>query len=234
MKILALDTSSKTFSVAVMADGKVLAKKDVVLEKILSDSIIPTIDKVLAKAKVPLSKLDGFAVGLGPGSFTSLRVGVSTVKALSFATGKPVVGISSLDVIAQGVLSRSLAENIVVVSDAKRNLVYAASYRVKNGVLVRTGKYLLEPIEQVFAGIKGRTFLTGDGIGLFKEEIRRKKGIVLAGEKFWHPQAVHLSELAERKFLKKEYNDVDSLVPLYLYPEHCQVLPAGRQVQPKK
>ena len=175
MRLLSIDTSTKTFSVAVTDGGKVLAKKDIVLEKILSDSIIPTIDKVLAKAKIPLKKLDGFAIGLGPGSFTSLRVGVSTVKALSFAMGKPVVGVPSLDVIAQGVLKFHTVGNIVIVCDAKRSLVYAAFYAVKAGKIVRKGKYLLQPIEEVLLRISAPVLLVGDAIGLFKDEILRRR-----------------------------------------------------------
>ena len=236
MKLLALDTSTKSFSLAVVDNHKVLAKKDIILNKILSESIVPIIDKILAKAKVPLNKLDGFAIGLGPGSFTSLRVGLSTVKALALVTDRPVVGIASLDAIAQAVLKDSNPENIVVISDAKRGLVYACFYRNKNGTLLRAGKYLLQPVAEILSKIKSPTTLAGDALVIFQKEITqtKKAKIILAEEKLWYPKAVHLSQLAYQKFLKKEYNDVNSLVPLYLYPEHCQVVPHGRQVQNKK
>src|SRR5689334_14283291 len=103
MKLLAIDTSTNHFSVAVAEDDRVLAKENIVLTKVLENSIIPVINGVLTRAKIPLSQLDGFAVGLGPGSFTSLRVGLSTVKAFCMALQKPVVGIPSLDIIARGV-----------------------------------------------------------------------------------------------------------------------------------
>ena len=91
--ILNLDTSSKKFILAVSNGEKVLASSQTKPGKVLSDSIIPLVDKILKKAGVKLKGLNAFAIGLGPGSFTSLRVGVSTVKALSLATGKPVIGI---------------------------------------------------------------------------------------------------------------------------------------------
>ena len=172
-----------------------------------------------------MPRLAGFAVGLGPGSFTSLRVGLATVKALAFAGSKPVVGISSLDAIAQG-LPQSTIENICVICDARRNLVYAAFYRKKRQRLVRKGKYLLTGIRDVLKYITTPTLLAGNAVGLFHSEIVTHKGstIVLTEKKFWYPKAAHILQLAYPKFLKKEYNDIDVLVPVYLYPKDCQVV----------
>ena len=83
MLILSIDTSTKHFSLAVSENGTVLGSKSLKSKKVLSSTIIPAIEKVLKKAGVTLDKIDGFAVGLGPGSFTSLRVGVATVKGLA-------------------------------------------------------------------------------------------------------------------------------------------------------
>lgn len=122
MKILSIDTSTRIFSIAVLDDEKVLSSCDIKLEKALSNSIIPVIDKGFKKAECSLVDIKGFAVGLGPGSFTSRRVGLSTIKAFGMATGKPVAGVSSLDVIAEGVKSLG-PDQICVACDAKRNMV---------------------------------------------------------------------------------------------------------------
>src|SRR3989304_5415259 len=106
MKILSIDTSTKTFSLAVSDGEEILRSRNIKITRVLSSSIIPSIHQILKKAGIALSQLDGFAVGLGPGSFTSLRVGLSTIKAFALATGKPVVGIPSLDVLALNVLER--------------------------------------------------------------------------------------------------------------------------------
>ena len=225
MKILAIDTSTKNFSLAVADGDRVLKFKNVVLKKVLSSSIIPAINQILKQAKVSLSTLDGFAVGLGPGSFTSLRVGLSTIKGLTFALSKPVVGISSLDVIAQSV--KDEAEDICVVCDARRNLLYAGIFSVRNNQLTRKGDYLLTTVEDLAKQVREETLFVGDGIGLFRDQIKSavKKGKVrFADESHWYPQAQYLAQLAHPRFTRREFDDAGRLVPVYLYPQDCQIV----------
>ena len=246
MNLLAIDTSTKHFSLAVARDGKVLRSRSILLKKVLSDSIMPAIQGILKKAGLTLAKLDGFAVGLGPGSFTSLRVGLSTVKGLAFALKKPVVGIPSLDVLAMNAEDDG---QVCALCDAKRNMVYACLYQKKGGDLRRKSKYLLTDIENVLkqitppadslheskrgglsasrqrGRIKGDVVFIGDGVPLFRETIEKAAGIKprFADEKQMYPQARHLVALALKRFEAKEYDAAETLVPLYLYPEDCQV-----------
>ena len=226
MEILSLETSTKTFSLAVSDHQKILTSRHFKLTQVLSSSIIPAIDGILKKSGLALKDLDGFAIGLGPGSFTSLRVGLSTVKGLAFVTGKPIVGISSLDVLAMNAPSM-VGAPICVVCDARRNLVYSCLYqRSKNG-LERTSEYFLTEIDEILNKIKGTVFFVGDGIGLYKEKILARGpesfSTLLAKEKDWYPHARYLAELATPRFLKKEFDAIDKIVPLYLYPEDCQI-----------
>ncbi|MFH1360244.1 MAG: tRNA (adenosine(37)-N6)-threonylcarbamoyltransferase complex dimerization subunit type 1 TsaB [Candidatus Omnitrophota bacterium] len=233
MKILALETSTKKFSLAIAEDNKVLLSKNTKLKKVLSSSIIPSIKKLLDQARVPLSCVDGFAVGLGPGSFTSLRVGLATVKGLCLAMQKPVVGIGSLDLIAMNAKVKS-DEQICVLCDAKRNLLYACFYVCQKGELKRTSDYMLADIQEIMKKVEKDTHFIGDGIKLFEEEIkkaveaRRTQGhgnltCTFAKEKDWYPQARHLAFLAHQRFQKKQYDRADQLIPLYLYPDDCQI-----------
>jgi len=201
---------------AVAQDKKILASRHVKLTKVLSSSIMPEIEKILKKTRTPLSSLDGFAVGLGPGSFTSLRVGLSTVKAFSLSTGKKVVGISSLDVMAMNVKEGG---HVCVASDAKRNLLYACFYTKKDNQLTRESDYLLISPQQLLNQLSQETILVGDGIKLLGEGIKniRKDGISES------PQAKNLALLALQRFEQNKFDDVRTLVPLYLYPEDCQV-----------
>lgn len=221
MNYLVIDTSTKHFSLAAVRAGKIVAQRDAFKDKILSSSIIPEIDKIFKKAKLSLPKLDGFVVGLGPGSFTSLRVGLATVKALAFAASKPVVGIPSLDAVAYNV-KKDYTGDICVISDAKRQLVYTCTYQRQNGSLKRKSKYLLCPVDDVLKKISASTVFTGDAVGLFKDDILSRDG-VCEDKKYWHPQARSLWELAKPLIAQKKFNDIDRLLPLYLYPEHCQV-----------
>lgn len=223
MNLLAIDTSSKHFSLAVVKDGKVLYSRSIFLKKVLSDSIMPAIQGILKKAGLTLAGIDGFAVGLGPGSFTSLRVGLATVKGLAFALKKPVVGVSSLDVLALGAKGDG---QVCVVCDAKRNMVYACLYQKKGDALKRKSKYLLTDIQNVLKQVAGDVTFVGDGVPLFREAIEKAAGIkpCFAGEKYMYPQAKHLAIPAMERFKAKKYDNAETLVPLYLYPEDCQVV----------
>ncbi len=225
MNLLAIDTSTKHFSLAVARDGKVLHYRSILLKKVLSDSIMPAIEGILKQSRFTLKQIDGFSVGLGPGSFTSLRVGLATVKGLAFATAKPVVGIPSLDVLAMNVKDDG---QVCSLCDAKRNMVYACVYQKKGDALKRKSKYLLTDIGNVLKRIKGDATFVGDGVLLFRETIEKTAGLKprfanCAPRCTIYPQAKHLITLALKRFEAKDYDAAETLVPLYLYPEDCQV-----------
>ena len=222
-----MDTSTRRYSLAVLKNGKLAAQQSVLLKKLLSDSIVPSIEKILKKAKVSLNALDGFAIGLGPGSFTSLRIGLSTVKGLAFATRKPVVGISSLDVLAAGAFNTKF-DHVCVLTDAKRSMVYGGLYGTKNGLLQKTADYLLCPVGELLKKIRKPTIFTGDGIELFRSDItKRMKNIsadyMFSSERHWCPRAGVLARLTIKRFQEKKFDNIDTLIPLYLYPDDCQV-----------
>jgi tRNA threonylcarbamoyladenosine biosynthesis protein TsaB len=172
---------------------------------------------------VSLGQLDGFSVGLGPGSFTSLRVGLSTVKGLAFATGKPVIGIASLDVLAMNVPEDNV--QVCTLCDAKRNLVYACLYEKRGLVLKKKSDYVLSDIQEVLKQVKGKAIFIGDGIPLFRKEIQEAEGLVprFADNKLIFPQARRMIPLAYRRIQENKWDHIDQLVPFYLYPEYCQV-----------
>jgi len=223
MNLLAIDTSTKYLSLAVTKNGTVVKFRNVKLMRPLSSSIMPCIKKVLNAAGVTLKKLDGFAIGLGPGSFTGLRVGLSTIKGLAFATNKPVVGISSLDVLAMNI--KEDHAQICTLCDAKRNLVYACLYEKKGSLLKKKSDYVLENIDALLKKIKGEVIFIGDGVKLFRNDIQKVTRIspIFIDGKLPFPRARCLALLALEKFQKGQKDDIAQLVPLYLYPEYCQV-----------
>ncbi len=229
MRILTLETSTSKFSLAVSEEERVLVSKTVRLKGVLSSSIIPAVDAILKKAKLSLGKIDCFGIGLGPGSFTSLRVGLSTVKALSLATGKPVVGIPSLDATALAVADKT-NKKVCVLMDAKRNLVYGCLYHKQGAELVRDTEYLLVSLEKIWEKMDTDTVWVGDALKVFQRQIKEleqtKKPAIrleLAKERFWYPEAKYLSRLVLPRARQKRFDNPDKLVPLYLYPDHCQV-----------
>lgn len=223
MKLLSIETSTKKLSLAVSQDEKILKFRNTQLQRPLSSSIMPSINNILSAAGISLTQLDGFAIGLGPGSFTGLRVGLSTVKGLAFATSKPVVGISSLDILAMNIQGDS--DQICTICDAKRKLVYACLYSKEGPVLKRKSDYVLANILDVLKPMKGMTTFIGDGVELFKEDIEKAKNITptFVDGKLKYPQARYLTPLALQRFQKGKPDDIDRLIPLYLYPDDCQI-----------
>lgn len=230
MYILALETSTKNFSLALSKDEKLLRYRNVRTAKILETSIIPEVDKLLVSCGLTLKNIDVLAVGLGPGSFTSLRVGLSTIKAFAFSQNKKVVGIGSLDLIASGT-SHPNADEICGIVDARRQKVYAAIYDQN---LNRKTDYLLTTIDDVLERVHGTTLFVGDALGLYQEHIQKayqnynsknksECRPIFASEKFWFPRAQELAKLAFKKIVTKEFVDPEQVVPIYLYPQDCQV-----------
>jgi len=225
MKILAVETSTSVLSLAVADGSKILAEHQSMSHKTMSDTIISKIEKLLSKAKVALSDIDGFAVGLGPGSFTSLRVGLSTVKALALVAAKPIVGVSSLDAIAAGIKQDG---DICVLTDAKRSMVYASFYETENSALTIRHGYQLGTVEEFLPHLESGMILAGDGVSVFKEEIdaflkKNKLKVTLADEKFFQPKAKALVQLSFERFNEKKFDHPAKITPLYLYPEDCQI-----------
>jgi len=222
MNILALDTSSRYFCLAIGKDDKLLAQVYKPFERELSRLIIPAIEKALKKAGLDLSDIDCFGSGLGPGSFTGLRVGLSTVKGFTFVLNKPLVGIASLDIIASGC---GIEGFVCPIVDARRSLVYSALYSFKNSRLKRSSRYFLCGIKDLLSRIKGRVNFIGDGILLYRREIEvnlKERAHFLEAD-LWYPQPENILKLTFEKMKNKEFVDSDRVVPLYLYPKDCQV-----------
>lgn len=216
MKILAIDTSSKFLSIA-LGDGKdTIKEENYLLDRRHSSLLIPKIKEMLDGSGLSINKINTFVCGLGPGSFTGLRIGVSAVKGLGLALKKPCIGIASIDAIALNADSGM----IVPIIDAKRENVYSAIYEKKNGRIIRKTDYLLIKVDKLLKKVKKDAIFLGDGISIYKDKIGR--GIFLE-EKYWYPKAGNLIKLALPKIKRTKKCDLAKLEPIYLYPKDCQV-----------
>lgn len=222
MNLLSIDTSGKKLSVAVSNGQKILTELISTSDLNHSRDLIIYIDRGLKKSKLNLRKLDGFCVVTGPGSFTGLRIGVTAIKGLAYVTKKKIVGVSSLDVIASNV--KNFDGDIVPIIDAKRNQVYAAIYRSKNGNLTRKSKYYLIPIEDLVEKLKKKTIFLGDGVFIYKEIIKNlKPDAEFAAEPLFFADIKKAAELGAKKFKEKEFIDPFRLEPMYLYQKFCSI-----------
>ncbi len=223
MNLLAIDTSTKNLSLAVSGNGGMVRFRNKKLEKPLSCSIMPSIQRILDVSNVSPKDLDGFVVGIGPGSFTGLRVGLAAIKGMALVLNKPIVGISSLDVLAMSIKVEDVG--ICVLCDARRQMVYSAIYKKGASGLKQRSEYVLGSIDKALEGIRGEMVFVGDGVAMYRKHIDQHPEIVpkFCDAQLKNPQAKFLVQLGQKRFQQKDFDDVDTLIPLYLYPDHCQV-----------
>lgn len=216
MLTLAFDASSKTVSVAILRDRAVLY--DTIINNDLNHSevLLPAIDEAIRLAGVSLSAIDLFACTLGPGSFTGLRIGVSTLKGLMMATGKPAVGVSSLAALALNVNNPKAV--IGPMMDAGRGQVYLAYYRYdEDGVLRQLeAERALNP-ESIADSLKEDVLYVGDGAIKYADLIRSMSSeITIAPEQQQYICASAVGILALEKYRQNDLLDLSACVPFYL------------------
>jgi tRNA threonylcarbamoyladenosine biosynthesis protein TsaB len=220
MKILALDTTTFLGSIALVEDNKLVAASQQGTQVTYSQRLISSIDHLLEGAQWDLGALDLIVVARGPGSFTGLRIGLSTAKGLAVALNKPLVGVSSLEVLARGA---SLHCGITAgVIDARRDEVYSAAYEFDDGELKRTiideGVWSPDDLTEELKKLEGRLTLVGDGvrryIDLFREGLGKK--LIEVNDSHHFPHAGYLAMLGRKRFEEGGGDDVVSLVPNYL------------------
>jgi tRNA threonylcarbamoyladenosine biosynthesis protein TsaB len=221
MKILGIDTSTKYLCIGVFSDGKV-CEYNLEAGRLMSSLITTTIKRVLDAMGVDISDIDYFACALGPGSFTGMRVGVSCIKGLAWANRKKVIGISTLDILAQGIKSEK--KDIVPIVDAKRNLFYSGIFSKASGELKRKSPYLLLGQQELLKKIKPQSVIFGDAVPLLGSQIFGVvKGVEILDKDYWYPKAHNIIELALEKIKNKSFSSTFDVKPIYLYPKECQI-----------
>jgi len=222
MRILGIDTSTNFFCLGVYQDGRI-CEYNLDAGRKLSGIITLTIKRVIGALGWRLNDIDYFAVGLGPGSFTGLRVGVATVKGLAFSLNKPVIGIPTLDLLVAN--APEGAERVIPVVDAKRGLVYAGVYRRDNGKIIRTGPNMLLTMDELLkkSGTREKTAVLGDAIGLYKQDLTRMKNAALLDKDYWYPNGRNLMKLAIEAAASGKAGNAFGIKPVYLYPKECQI-----------
>lgn len=224
MKILAVETSSVMGSVALLEEDQVLIEISQRLERRHSTNLVPLIERLLQTAGIGLAGIDGYAVGAGPGSFTGIRVGVTTVKGLTLVTGKPVVAVSSLLALACDGLSGPYL--VAPLVDAKRNLVYFAWYRSgKNGKPIQLIAPGLGTLKEALAKIHRPTLFIGDGAHCYRKQIQRLQGkkAFFTGSNDYFPRASSVGKMALGKFRLGKFDDPETMTPAYLYSRYCSI-----------
>ncbi len=214
MLTLAFESSAKAASVALLRDGSLISQYSQCSGLTHSRTLLPMAEDLLKNAELTLADIDLFAVAHGPGSFTGIRIGVSTVKGLSWACDKPCVGVSTLESMAwHGLAAGGL---ICPVMDARRQQVYNALFQIREGKPVRLTEdrpLSLAELGEELRSLDGIPFLVGDGAALTARFLE-KEGLPfrMAPENLLWQSAWGVGMAA----LDKTPGDSQSLLPVYL------------------
>jgi tRNA threonylcarbamoyladenosine biosynthesis protein TsaB len=213
VKILAVHSTSPSLGVAVTDDGRVLAERVLPAGRAHLENLAPLIRTVLAELEFDIDEIAGFGIARGPGTFSGIRVGMATVKGLALALGKPVAGISSLEILAWQGLSEG--ESGPAVIDARRRSVFVAGYRrEKDNITLLNGPLLIEKenIGEFASAIAGPLTLCSDtDASLFADAVPLATGCRIVT-----PSPAACATLAWKRLIRGDDDNPHSLTPLYL------------------
>lgn len=219
MRILALDTSTNVATVAIMEDDVLIGEYSCNRGKTHSQQLMPMIQSLLGKVGLCAADMDVFSASIGPGSFTGLRIGVTTAKAMAYAAGKPVISIYTLDALAYNLpMSKDL---ICPIIDARNNQVYTAIYKFNNGELERLTDYMgihINELVDIIRPTEGDIIMLGDACRIHSEYFSGELGkrVSFAPENTSLAKASSVAALARREFLKGNMESCYDMVPFYL------------------
>lgn len=221
MRVLGIETATELASVALVEDGEVLAEVLLPLQRKLTEELVPVIDWTLKRAGVRLGELDGVAVSIGPGSFTGLRVGMSTAKGLCFACGLPLVAVPTLKAMASRLALSQLP--ICPILDARRNQIYSALYKFEGGSLKELSPPRVTSLEKLLSSLDLPVVFTGDAVGKFRRKIEELKcGATFAPLELSRPAASSVAVLGSMALAEGETSDLSSLEPIYIRSPVCR------------
>lgn len=217
MLVLGIETSTPQASVAIGSEQGVVASALVSRGASHAEFLHPAIRFCLDSSGVGFRNIGGVAVSLGPGLHTGMRVGVATAKAVAQALSVPIVGLSSLDLLAFEV--RYSPKIICAALDARRNEVFYALYRSSPGGIQRMSDYEVERPETLAAGLDSRpeeVLVVGDGALVYRDILEDLAAVEFGTMSDAFPEARSLVELALPRMFREEFDPLDEVRPLYL------------------
>jgi len=219
--VLAIDTASRSCSVAVLDGNAVMAEINDVSGQTHSRHLMGMVDQAVSMSVGQMARIDGLAVTQGPGSFTGLRIGISTAKGLAEAAGKPLVGVSSLQALAWQVFPSDVM--VIPMLDARRKEVYAARYIREGETFQMVGAEQARSPEAAVDGIDMPCLLVGDGAVAYADRL----GMVLGGRMqlalpFQHMIRASTVAFLGREKLTEARDERMTLTPRYLRQSYAE------------
>ncbi len=223
MKVLGVDTSTSCGSVGLIDHGEVVFDYLLNIPVTHSQRLLSAIEFVLREASCPIETLAGWAIALGPGSFTGLRIGASTVKGLAFATGKPVAGVSTLDALVSQVSPTPYL--ICPILDARKKEVYTAFYRYEKGLIKRQSDDQAIRPEDLIQRIQEKTIFIGDGAKTYRDLFLGSLPslALFPSSPLHHSHGSIVAKLGSELLQRGECLDLATFAPIYVRPSEAEV-----------
>ena len=221
MKLLAIETSTMLGGIAVIDNvSGLFSEVRLNVKSTHSERLMTEIDHILKQSGVEITDIDVFAVAIGPGSFTGLRIGLSTTKGFSFATGKPIVAVPTLEALAWNL--PYCPYPVCTLLDARKKEVYAALFHWEEhnfARLIDEASLKIDVLlEKINRSSQGKVVFTGEGALLYKENIigaMKEKAAFPPHEKMM-PSPANVASIGIQKALRGEFSEPLSLVPFYI------------------
>jgi len=224
MLVLGIESSTQAASVAIGSEQGIIGSCLVTRGVSHGSFILPAVEFLMKEVNLSYRNLSAVAVGLGPGLFTGLRVGVATAKTLAQALSVPIIGVSSLDLLAFDV--RYSNRLICAVVDAKRKEVFFAFYRQVPGGITRESGYVVGSPSRLLAeieGTKGDFLLIGNGALLYRDTLEEGRKVEFGSMANAFPRAASLVELALPRLFREDYDRLFDLEPFYMRRSDAEI-----------
>jgi len=214
IKILCIDTTSEFCSISLFENDTLIENSNSKIERSHSKLIIKLIDEIFKNNKLKAKELDAFSISKGPGSYTGLRIGLSSVKGFCYALDKPLIAVNTLKVLAKSALEYIDDKDSILcpMIDARRMEVYTKIFNYQLNELSKDQALILE--KDSFKNYKeNNVYFFGDGSNKFKEIINKKNFIFLDNI---NPDSKFMGQLSYDKFINKSFEDLSSFEPNYI------------------
>ncbi len=223
MKILAIDTSAASGSIALLEDELLIAELTTCIQKTHAERFLPSIKNLLDSAGIKIEDIDGFALTVGPGSFTGLRIGLSTIKGLAWSLNKPIAAVSTLEALAMNLPYSD--KQICPLLDARKKEVYTGIYKVDDYWPISvTPDSAISP-EALVKKIKEPTIFLGDGVKVYGNLIKDalEDMAVIAPSHLWPIKASSIGLLAWERFKSNNIDSPENIRLNYLRSSEAEI-----------
>lgn len=228
-RIIAIETSGRSGSVAVAEGDVLLEEAPFATDHEHARDLIPLIDRLVQNQGWARGSIAECHLSIGPGSFTGLRVAVTFARHLALACGAKICAVPTLDVIARNVLDLTVRpHDIAVLLDAKGGRVFGATYELSNNDYRRTtGPVLIEPA-RLLTTARVRPAVLGEGIP-YHEKAMAESGVTVLGKEHWRPRAANVHRIGFGMSQSRLYTPANELVPLYVRRPEAEEIWEKRQ-----